>query len=184
MDIYQQALRELAIIESEIAEKIRRRDALRQFISMGQSLFQDSRNNMTVGALAAFSSAQIDQFNAAKRSNTLSHRVSIAVEAILKAHGPTATKDLLPLLEEQGIEIGGDNKASTLSVMLSRNNKFVADRSTGWKLRTRTEEFLIGNQQVTSENPFSDPRAKGMPPPQAKSPENATKNETNANDEL
>ena len=188
MDIYQKALRELAIIESEIEEKTRRRDALREFISMGNSLFQESRNSMAHHPSLfdddeAAHAAQVH--SRASRSNTLSHRVAIAVEAILKSHGPTATKELLPLLEEQGIEIGGENKVSTLSVLLSRNERFVANRSTGWKLRPEGNEFMVRKRRVLIRMAeLTSSPTEGLPEPEPKRPNNATTNETNNDDEL
>lgn len=184
MDIYQKALVELSTIESEIAEKIRRRDTLRQFISMGQSLFKDSKNlfDQPVSAVIVTASPH-DHLRTKMIRNTLSSRVGVAVEAILNAQGPTATKDLLPMLEAQGIEIGGENRIATLSVILSRNNKFIADRTTGWKLRSEENELPgFEKKLVTKRLVFPSYSADSLPQ-QLKSVEGATNSESNSDDE-
>jgi hypothetical protein len=44
----------------------------------------------------------------------------------------THTRDLLEVLNAACVEVPGANKASTLSVMLSKAAEFVSDRKSGW----------------------------------------------------
>ena len=130
---------ELQSLEEEIARLqtlVARRDQLRAFLQMGRTLFAKE------GTAEATS-------NGSQRSDgtprtvpegmlsVTSGRLQIrrAAEQIIRAEGPTRTKDLISKLEAQGILIGGKSKTDTVSVILSRaRDRFKADRTAGWSL--------------------------------------------------
>lgn len=58
-----------------------------------------------------------------------------AVVSILRDAGkPIRTRDLLPMLEARGINIGGENPVTNLSGFLSRSPELEANRALGWHL--------------------------------------------------
>lgn len=56
-----------------------------------------------------------------------------AVLAILKERGaPIETRDLLPLVRERGVQVGGKDPIATLSARLSNSDEFKTRRGVGW----------------------------------------------------
>ena len=52
---------------------------------------------------------------------------------ILRARGkPIKTVDLLPLLIDRGVEVGGKDSVATLSARLSNSDEFRSNRRVGW----------------------------------------------------
>ena len=68
------------------------------------------------------------------RDGSMKSRVLEISEALIKRAGPIPTKALVDRLEANGLEIGGSDKVLTVSVILSRSDRFKADRSLGWTL--------------------------------------------------
>jgi hypothetical protein len=59
--------------------------------------------------------------------------------AIIRERGrPIPTRDLVELLKERGVNLGGNNQITTLSSYLSRTPELKADRSQGWSLKEWT----------------------------------------------
>lgn len=58
-----------------------------------------------------------------------------AVQTILEDGYPRTTATLLQLLDQQGIKVGGTRKIVNLSSALSRDPRFVNDRTKGWSLK-------------------------------------------------
>ncbi|MGI3170169.1 hypothetical protein ACRARG_13540 [Pseudooceanicola sp. C21-150M6] len=57
----------------------------------------------------------------------------IAAREILDELGmPVETRDLLPLIQERGIEVGGKDPIATLSARLSNSEEFKVRRGVGW----------------------------------------------------
>lgn len=76
-------------------------------------------------------------------TDTKTDRVMAAVVELLHAGKPIHTADLLPLLSDRGIEIGGVNPEQYLSGILSRNKDdygMQADRRHGWSLKSQKGE--------------------------------------------
>lgn len=63
-------------------------------------------------------------------------KVIRAVEAILADGVARSTKELLPMVEEAGIDLGGQNKLTYLAIILNKAGVFQSDRATGWTLKT------------------------------------------------
>ena len=56
-----------------------------------------------------------------------------AARSILEEVGkPIETRDLLPLIRERGVEVGGKDPVATLSARLSNSSEFVVRRGVGW----------------------------------------------------
>src|SRR6185312_15389269 len=58
-----------------------------------------------------------------------------AVAAIIEAQGPMSTRDLVPLVLERGIEIGGKDAIATLSARISKKGVVELDGGK-WRLMT------------------------------------------------
>jgi hypothetical protein len=124
MEFYSKATVELAEIESRLAELIplqRRRDQLRAFIDAGKALYESSGN----AALTA-----------RPRQDTAKARILDGSERIIRQHGPKGSRELVELLEQEGVHIGGTEKLITVSTLLSRaKDRFQSDRAAGgWVL--------------------------------------------------
>lgn len=69
------------------------------------------------------------------RSRSLKVSIGDSVEAIcIKDAGPHQTPNLLSVLDEQGIAVGGKNRATNLASILSRDPRFKNIRGEGWVL--------------------------------------------------
>lgn len=71
----------------------------------------------------------------AQEANTAKAKITNAVAQILSDGKPRHTRDLLDILKEQNLEPGATDKIIGLSNLLSRDDRFVADRSIGWSLK-------------------------------------------------
>lgn len=55
--------------------------------------------------------------------------------AVILANGRRQARELVPLIESAGVDIGSGNKIDTVSVVLSRDKRFNSDRAAGgWGL--------------------------------------------------
>lgn len=70
-----------------------------------------------------------------RRENSHKASVLAAAQDILKDGVPRPTANLLALIEKRGVEFRAANKAGNLSVILSKDARFVADRRHGWSLK-------------------------------------------------
>ena len=152
MDPYAQAKEELRDIDRRIVALQNRKAALFQFIELGDALFQGPPQAKsepmiteaqmvglvglarTVGALVGGK----DYF--APRQSTAKGRILEASKKIILANGPTPLRDLIPALEQLGVEIGAADKAGAVSALLSKSEDFKGDRKIGWSLIRPHEE--------------------------------------------
>ncbi len=74
------------------------------------------------------------------RENSHKARVLAAAETILGKAGSLRTPALLEQIEGLGVEFRAANKAGNLSVILSKDPRFVSDRRTGWSLAQKTPQ--------------------------------------------
>lgn len=138
MDIYSKAEAELSSIEQQIVALQRRQVELRQFVALGLKLFD---------AAPAQASLQLPERKATQatgiiamartprpREGSMKSRVLEISKALIERFGPIPTKALVERLEANGVEISGADKVVTVSVILSRSDRFKADRSLGWTL--------------------------------------------------
>lgn len=63
----------------------------------------------------------------------------------INMHGPLHTTQLVELIEQTGLEITGKDKNITVSVILSRSDDFVADRSRGWSLAEKNPQDVAAS---------------------------------------
>lgn len=136
----QQALaRQLATIDSEYAAKkkpiVQRLEAVKSLLAA----YEDVSPVLEQGASekAGFSVEDEPTKVQAVRQNSHKARVLTAAIKILTNENQMTTRDLLGQMERQGIQFNAANKAGNLSVILSKDNRFVSDRRSGWSLADR-----------------------------------------------
>ena len=138
MDIYSKAKAELNSIDQQIATLQRRQVELRQFVSLGSKLFDAAPVQAMLippDRLAAQEGkTTVLPCTPRPRDGSMKARVLDFTESHIRNFGRIHTKQLIECLEANGIEIGGADKAVTVGVILSRSNRFQADRSHGWGL--------------------------------------------------
>jgi hypothetical protein len=69
------------------------------------------------------------------RENSHKARVLAAAFDLLSSGSPTPTRELLEKIEQRGIQFNAANKAGQLSVLLSKDDRFISDRKAGWRLK-------------------------------------------------
>lgn len=69
------------------------------------------------------------------RENSHKARVLAAASELLADGVHLPTRELLEKIEQRGIQFNAANKAGNLSVILSKDKKFVSDRRSGWSLK-------------------------------------------------
>lgn len=79
-----------------------------------------------------------------------------AVASILAVRGPLTTREMLPLVQAQGIEVGGKDPLATLSARISGKGKFQT-RDGKWHL-IRASGASASEEGVT-DNPAKEPSA-------------------------
>lgn len=134
MDLITKAQKQLHEVEMQLQALKRRQEELRLFITVGKSLTgQDQAVTKVHRDLKVHWS--LDGGVGPARKYPLKQIISNAVESLLKATGvPMHTRDLVDRLSAEGIEIGGSDKTITVSVILSRDERFASDRKHGWRL--------------------------------------------------
>lgn len=135
MDLLASAESELSEIERKIAEMqplMQRRDQLRTFISVGRTLYASPQGQSSMLPAAVSESLT----PAPVKAGTQKARIIEAASSLIASHGPLQTKDLLRLVQEQGIDVGGADKLVSMSVLMSRAKElFKSDRAAGgWTL--------------------------------------------------
>lgn len=138
MDIYSKAEAELNSLEKQISTLQRRQEELRQFVTLGRKLFDVTPAQASL-QLPECQATQATGINAVARTprprdGSMKSRVLDISEALIGRFGPIPTKPLVERLEANGVEISGADKVVTVSVILSRSERFKADRSLGWTL--------------------------------------------------
>ena len=160
MDIFSTAETELNLIDQQIAALQRRQVSLREFVTLGRKLFDAPAVQASLGlpdrqATEATGFAVMARA-ARPRDGTVKARILETTEAIIKDHGRIHTKALIERLEANGIENGGADKTVTVSVILSRSERFKADRSLGWGMAEKKENpqdasTFTGSQSVQTD---------------------------------
>ena len=135
MDLLASAESELSEIERKIADMqplIQRRDQLRTFISVGRTLYASPQGQFSMLPPAVSES----RAPAPLKAGTQKARIIDAVASLIAERGPQQTKDLVRLVQEQGIEVGGADKLVSMSVLMSRaRDRFKSERANGgWVL--------------------------------------------------
>lgn len=65
-------------------------------------------------------------------------------QLLAKQRKPVKTTDLLAILKQEGVRIGGNDEISNLSAMISASGRFKAHGRSGWTLKTPME--TVGDQ--------------------------------------
>lgn len=151
MDAYLKALIELRSVDADIARLQERRAELQRFVAMGQKLFPRDTTGEEAMQLPL---AQAIAAGSYRRAPQTRSQLMTAVEQHLLNHGPTSTRDLVNILEEQGIEIPGVDKHNMLSVLMSRSGRYITDRRSGWSIvREDSEEARTTRYMSTGRRP-------------------------------
>jgi hypothetical protein len=74
--------------------------------------------------------------------------VAMCVTAIREARKPLHTRELLEILRQQGLEIGGVNPIANLSGFLSRSSELRNSRTHGWSLKEWPGDFPITSEKI------------------------------------
>lgn len=135
-DPVSKARRELATIDAEIAALQQRRGPLRQFVELADSLYGAPTVSRPVYSDVSPGAAS----GAAGQKAPVKVRAIAVCESHIAVHGPTRTHDLLAVVQSAGIEIGSADPQNALSVLLSKDGRFVPDRKAGWSLKAGHEE--------------------------------------------
>lgn len=116
--------------------------AIAQQMRQRLAILDDERSQLVRGieamdALAGLSKRGTDPLVATQGRSTrvapMRQPTEVAVESILEDVGrPIQTRDLVPLVEKAGVEIGGKDKLATLSARLSNSALFRVKRGVGW----------------------------------------------------
>lgn len=72
-----------------------------------------------------------------KPSDVIVRTYSVARNALHKRGGPIPLGDLLSIVVNAGVEVGGKNPAATLSARLSNSDEFTSHRGLGWWFANR-----------------------------------------------
>lgn len=150
MDRLDQASEQLADIESQIQALVKRREALRAFVELGNQLFTsatptaETQLSNTIKAIAE----TLQKTNSFRdvlerrrvREGTAKARIEQIAASQIRLNGNTQTADVLEQAEAEGVEIGAANKLLAVSSILSRSPQFSNDRSLGWTLAKEKPE--------------------------------------------
>lgn len=130
----------LADIDRQRAALDQRRSKLRTFVELGRSLFSATSQNPFDGPPALYSPGAVSRAiaNEAERQQqrelSMKARILDLSRSAVRMHGPLSTAKLVEHIEATGLAITGKDKNVTVSVILSRSDDFVSDRSRGWSL--------------------------------------------------
>ena len=121
-------------IEQAVADLTKlevRANKIRAYIDMARE-YAEAKPKRETDEPASTTASTSDTSNG--RSKTR-RAMDMVVDLIRAAGRPVSTKDLLAQMEQQGMVLGGQNPAATLSNLLSRDQKRVVTTSKlGWKL--------------------------------------------------
>lgn len=120
----EQAVADLAKIEQQASQ-------LRTYIDVARKYAKARSEEGTVEPTSTAAST-FDTSN----GRSMSRRITDMAVGLIRATGrPISTRDLLAQMEQQGLIVGGQNRAATLSNLLSRDKKRqVTSCRLGWRL--------------------------------------------------
>lgn len=128
--LVEKAKTDLAEVKAEVSTLLAKQKKLEAFLAIyGEQPSQSDLYRSVMSRLADGPAALALSRPSAK------DRITSAVADILADGEPRHTRALLAILEKNGIEVGGSDKVIALSVLLSRDPRFVANRKIGWSLK-------------------------------------------------
>jgi hypothetical protein len=80
--------------------------------------------------------------------------LKIIEAAVVGAKVPMRTVDLLALLRNRGIKIGGSDEISNLSAMISSSGRFEAHGRSGWTLKEVASQAVLSQPGVLTKDSF------------------------------
>jgi hypothetical protein len=143
--IIETAQAELLAIQKQKAELAAKEGALKNLIAA----YSGSQPNglmqpivPTPASAPAVVLPAVDPAVGAPQRGTTGRVIEIA-KAVLAQNGALHTRDLMPVLESQGISVGGKDPAAAVSAILSREKDiFRNDRKAGWMLKPQDDSEL------------------------------------------
>jgi hypothetical protein len=148
MDLLAKAKAELADIDQRIAEMARRKNDLQAFIAAGERLFGAEAASIEDEPLPRRRlSRDIQELSQEVAGSIMGYRLtkkdritSAAFETLLVRGVHMTSRELADVIGQQGIDLGND-PASTVSVLLSRDDRFKSERAKGgWKLASSPDK--------------------------------------------
>jgi multidrug resistance efflux pump len=85
----------------------------------------------------------VQRLMSVSQKKSVKHQVLETASRILSDDQPRTTEELVAALAQEGVAVGGANKALTVSSILSRDKNFKANRKHGWSLN---KESLAENE--------------------------------------
>lgn len=153
MDKQERAIAELDRIEAALAKMAalqKRRDYLRQYIELDRILFderaQDDAPQASISDASIHKSSAVlndlQVMDSGSRRETTKDRILSGARRWITSKGPMQTAELVKMLEQDGVVIGGVDKVLTVSSILSRTkDQFKSDRAAGgWVLLSPHKE--------------------------------------------
>lgn len=139
--LVQKASADLAAVREEILRLQARERKLKQFIDA----YADDETAPTLSN-SGYTGAALDNFKAAMMArraaygapseSTTKGSVASAVQRILSDGKPRHTRELLELLKQEGVGLGGAaDQILALSRILSQDKRFMPNRTLGWSLK-------------------------------------------------
>jgi hypothetical protein len=157
--------KQLLVIDAEYAEKkkplVKRLEAVRllraAYGDVSPSSGLDTVSDGLVDIGGAFRRGQI------VRENSHKARVLSAAMEILGSGISLPTRELLERIEQRGIQFNASNKAGNLSVILSKDERFVSDRRDGWSLKKQNPQDASPSAGLFAATAASQPIAPKGP---------------------
>lgn len=135
MDLLTKAKQELRDIDQRIAELLRRKNDLQAFVATGERLFGSTQSPSSLVEVAAAVAASTRGFAQAMvehnaREKTKKAQILEVVESAIPPGTYKPVRELVELVQARGIDLGGD-PISAVSVLLSRDDRFISERAKG-----------------------------------------------------
>lgn len=128
----------LANLDKQRVPLEKRKNDLRAWIELGQRLFGSGLPHPSADFKESLQRSALRQV---ARPASMKAQILQISEKVISEGGPLPTRDLIPLIEAEGVQITGADKMVTVSVILSRSDRFMSDRTLGWSLvRPHKEE--------------------------------------------
>lgn len=139
--VLQKARLERENISNKIKELNEKLNQIDSFIDMYIKLqssadhkFSTSEKTRIAGAVRARNRAEPISVVAPSNALTQKEAITSACAELLSTGEHMHTRELLEKLQSSGVIVGGKDKILTVSLILSRDPRFVANRRTGWSL--------------------------------------------------
>ncbi|CEE34599.1 conserved hypothetical protein [Xanthomonas citri pv. citri] len=168
MDAIKAATEEIAKADRQIEALLKRRDELVSFLNMAKELLGLQVTSLPTvplrplpkpiapGLQPGVIRTVVPAVQVAVVPRPLKDRVVEACLELLKDGFPMKPVTLVEALELRGIEIGGANKAMSLSSMLSKDKRFQPDRKWGWSLKRAPSPVAAGEGGNTKQGETPD----------------------------